>query len=143
MYLPTYTKAFTPFSSSSNWDGDDLSEGPLFDFPITYPYDNEELGQYPLPDDDISLDIPNDNFSKSNKVMVIKWKTQNTTLLKQFQALKEKYHTAGTEFQNLTEKYHTAGTVPKSRKTQNTTLLKQFQNLEKLKIPHCWNSSKI
>jgi hypothetical protein len=62
----------TPFSSSSNWDGDDLSEGPLFDFPITYPYDNEELGQYPLPDDDISLDIPNDNISKSNKVMVIK-----------------------------------------------------------------------
>lgn len=63
MYLPTYTKAFTPFSSSSNWDGDDLSVDPLFDFPITYPYDSEELGQYPLPDDDISLDIPNDNIS--------------------------------------------------------------------------------
>jgi hypothetical protein len=58
--------------------------------------------------------------------MVIKWKTQNTTLLKQFQTLKEKYHTAGTEFQNLTEKYHTAGTVPKSRKTQNTKLLEQL-----------------
>jgi predicted LPLAT superfamily acyltransferase len=43
------------------------------------------------------------------------------------------------------EKYHTVRTVPKSnRKTKNTTLLEQYQNLiEKPKIPHCWNSTKI
>ena len=41
------------------------------------------------------------------------------------------------------KKYHTVGTVPKSRKTKITTLSEQFQNLEKQKLPHCRNSSKI
>jgi hypothetical protein len=41
------------------------------------------------------------------------------------------------------KKCHTVGTVPKSVKTKNATLSEQFQNLEKQKIPHCRNSSKI
>ena len=43
------------------------------------------------------------------------------------------------------KKYYTVGTVPKSnRKTKNTTPSEQFQNLiEKQKIPHRRNSSKI
>jgi hypothetical protein len=41
------------------------------------------------------------------------------------------------------KKYHTFRTVPKSRKTKNTTLSEQFQNLEKQKIPHFQNTSKI
>ena len=40
-------------------------------------------------------------------------------------------------------KYHTVGTVPKSGKTKNTTLSEQVQNLEKQKMTHCRNSSKI
>jgi hypothetical protein len=40
-------------------------------------------------------------------------------------------------------KYHTVGTVPKSGKTKNITLSEQVQNLEKQKMPHCRNSSKI
>jgi hypothetical protein len=40
-------------------------------------------------------------------------------------------------------KYYTIGTVQKSRKSKNTALLEKFKNLEKQKIPHYWNSSKI
>jgi hypothetical protein len=40
-------------------------------------------------------------------------------------------------------KYHTVGTVPKSGKTKNITLSEQVQNLEKQKMTHCRNSSKI
>jgi lipopolysaccharide export system protein LptC len=43
------------------------------------------------------------------------------------------------------KKYHTVGTGSKSkRKTKNTTLWEQVQNqIEKQKIPHCGNRSKI
>jgi hypothetical protein len=43
------------------------------------------------------------------------------------------------------KKYHIVGTFPKSnRKIKNTTLSEHFQNpIEKQKIPHCLNISKI
>ena len=57
------------------------------------------------------------------------------------------YHTVRTVQKSIrkTKKYHTVRTVQKSiRKTENTTLSEQFKNpLEKQKIPHCQNSSKI
>jgi 5'(3')-deoxyribonucleotidase len=85
-------------------------------------------------------------------------KTKNITLSEQFQNLekqklwyclnspksrKTKIITLSEQFQNPIEKYHTVGTVPKSTKTKNIKLSEQFQNLEKQKISHCQNSSKI
>jgi hypothetical protein len=62
---------------------------------------------------------------------------------------KNKYHNVGTvlKYHNVGTvlKYHTVGTVLNSnRKTKNTTLSEQFQTLiDKQKIPHCRNSSKL
>ena len=55
----------------------------------------------------------------------------------------KKCHTVGTVPNSGKKKLHTVGTVPKSGKGKNATLSEQFQNLEKQKMPHCRNSSKI
>jgi hypothetical protein len=59
----------------------------------------------------------------------------------------KKYHTVRTvpKSNRKTKKYNTVKTLPKTnKKTKKTTLSEQFQNqIEKQKIPHCQNSSKI